>query len=213
MRDTLKLVIKTAALTLAAIVASVVFILLLLSFTAPAAMAKFTGDIGMYNQCAFYDSLAYADGDGKIEYIVDAMNCSVRTENHKKVIRYGTALIADERFEEYCTAQEQWEEENFGKMLESYNQYVYGVISVSYYYDGQTREAIELALSINRTSFEKYNAVTDLVRAVIVTTGESGDKTFAREILADLTALREGGTVADCTSLDEMILSLTQYTD
>ena len=65
MGDTLKLILKTVLLTLAALVASVAVVLLLLSFSAPVAMAKFTGEIGLYNQCAFYDSLVYADGDGE----------------------------------------------------------------------------------------------------------------------------------------------------
>lgn len=212
MRDTLKLILKTVALTLATILASVAIILLLLSFSAPAAMAKFTGDIGMYNQSAFYDSLAYADGEGKIEYIAEAFNYSAMTENHKKVIRYGTAFTEDERFEEYCKAQEEWEKENYGNISESYDQYVYGLISVAYYYEGQSREALELALRVNQTAFDRYNAATDLIREVIISTGNTGDKTFAKEILSELKTLRDGGTIADVSALDEMISTLTQYT-
>lgn len=213
MRDTLKLILKTVALTLATIFASVAIILLLLSFSAPAAMAKFTGDIGLYNQSAFYDSLAYADGGGKIEYIAEAVNYSARTENYKKVIRYGTAFIEDERFEAYCREQEEWEKENYGEISESYDQYVYGLICVAYYYEGQNQEALELALSVNQTGFDRYNAATDLIREVIISTGNTGDKTFAKEILNELKALRDGGAIAETAALDEMISTLTQYTN
>lgn len=213
MRDMMKLVLKTAAITLSAIVFSIVAVLFLLSFTAPAAMAKFTVDIGLYDQCAFFDSIAYADGEGKIDYIAEAFACSARTENYKKIIKYGNLFIADDGFADYCTAKEEWEKENYGEMKESYAQYVYGSISVAYYHNGEESEALELAMSVNKNKFDKYNAITDLVREVILSTGNTGDKTFAREILHRLETLRNGGTIDDVSSLNEMIRTLTQYTE
>ncbi len=61
-RQITKLVIKTMLVTLLSIVGLAVVFFLILSLTAPAAMARHTLDLGMYPQGAWFSTLQYADG-------------------------------------------------------------------------------------------------------------------------------------------------------
>ncbi len=206
-REITKLVFKTMFVTLLSIVGLAVVFFLILSFTAPAAMARLTLDLGMYTQSAWFSALQYADGKGDIENIELAMNCSSLAGDEEGVVRYGSAFIADERFSDYADAREA---EEAGQYSEVYTQYVYGRISVAHYRIGQKTEGLELALSVNQTSFDEYNAVTDLVNEVIV----SGDTEFGGEILTSLSELREAETVdaADAENLAAVIDNLTVFT-
>ena len=206
-RDITKLVFKTMIVTLLSIVGAAIVFFLIISFTAPAAMARLTRDLGMYSQSAWFSSLQYAEGRGDIENIELAMNCAAVAGDEQKVAEYGAMFIADVRFSEYCAAREEAEE---GKFLESYTQYVYGRVSVARYRIGQKQEGLDLALSVNRTSFDEYNAVTDLVNEVIVV----GDKAFGGEILTSLTALRaeESLTGEDEQNLLSVVENLTRFT-
>ncbi len=206
-RDITKLVFKTMIVTLLSIVGAAIVFFLIISFTAPAAMARLTRDLGMYSQSAWFSSLQYAEGRGDIENIELAMNCAAVAGDEQKVAEYGAMFIADARFSEYCAAREEAEE---GEFLESYTQYVYGRVSVARYRIGQKQEGLDLALSVNRTSFDEYNAVTDLVNEVIVV----GDKAFGGEILTSLTALRaeESLTGEDEQNLLSVVENLTRFT-
>lgn len=206
-REITKLVFKTMLVTLLSIVGVAVVFFLIISFTAPAAMARLTRDLGMYSQSAWFSSLQYADGRGDIENIEFAMTCSSLAGDEAGVAEYGVRFIADTRFPEYCAARE---EEEAGKYKESYTQYVYGRVSVAYYRIGQKADGLELSLSANQTTFDAYNAVTDLVNEVIV----SGDREFGGEILVSLTELRTKDSVEadDRKNLDATIENLTRFT-
>lgn len=206
-REITKLVFKTMLVTLLSIVGVAVVFFLIISFTAPAAMARLTRDLGMYSQSAWFSSLQYADGRGDIENIELAMTCSSLAGDEAGVAEYGAAFIADSRFAEYCTARE---EEEAGKYRKSYTQFVYGRVSIAYYRIGEKEDGLELALSVNRTSFDEYNAVTDLVNEVIV----KGDKSFGGEILVSLTELGAADSVAaeDVPHLQSVIDNLTRFT-
>ena len=206
-RQITKLVIKTMLVTLLSIVGLAVVFFLILSLTAPAAMARLTLDLGMYTQSAWFSSLQYADGKGDIENTELAMNCSSLAGDEEGVAEYGAAFIADERFPEYAAAREA---EEAGKYSEVYTQFVYGRVGVAHYRIGQKAEGLELTLSVNRTSFDEYNAVTDLINEVIL----AGDTAFGGEILTSLSELRSAATVAaeDEENLNAAIENLTIFT-
>lgn len=188
-KELASLVLKTILLTLLSIVGVAAVFFFLLSLTAPAAMAKLTLDLGMYKQSAWFAYLQYADGNGNISYIEDAFNRCVYIEYDKGIIEYGTMYIEDERFEEYAAEREE-EEAELG-YLEVYTQYVYGVISVSYYNTEENEMALELALSVNQDTFDEYNAVTDLITEVML----ARDTEYAADIRDALETLQTAGTV------------------
>lgn len=207
-REINKLVMRTMAFTLLTIVGTAVLVFLLLSFVAPAAMARFTCDLGMYKQSAWYSSLQYADGAGDIENAEFAMNCCVLAEDDEGVAKYGAQFIGDKRFQEYSLSREREEAESGKAYLESYTQYVYGLIGVAYYRIGRSEEAVRLTLSINETEFAEYNAVNDLVTEAII----KSDKAFATSILTKLSARKETGAYEDTEYLDATIETLKKFT-
>lgn len=151
--------------TLVAALVVLFVVFLILSFVAPAAMSRLTGDIGMYKCSAWYASLQYADGAGDIEYAERAMEMSARAGNEEGVVRYGVAFLSDERFSTYCAEKESSEEYI---LPEKYGQHVYGRVGVAHYRVGHKDEGLELVFSVNTESFDKYNAVTDLGYEIIV---------------------------------------------
>ncbi len=205
-REITKLALKTVAITLLSIIGVALIIFLMLSFTAPAAMARLTRDLTMYKTSAWYSSLQYADGRGDIENIELAMNCCALAGDDEGVVKYGVKFIEDSRFETYCAQREEAEKDLGYK--ETYTQYVYGTVSVAYYGAGEGEKGIDLAIAANSSSFSEYNAVTDLVNEVIL----AGDKTFASAILTRLTTLKESGGIADMQYLDKTIENLTMFT-
>lgn len=204
-REITKLVLKATLVTLLSIVSLVLVLLMLLSFTAPAAMARLTRDLGMYQQSAWYSSLQYAEGNGDISNIEMSMNCCALVGDEEGVIKYGVQFIEDQRFEAHCA---QREAEEAGKYDELYTQYVYGRIGLAYYRTQQKQAALDLALSVNINTFDEYNAVTDLVNEVIL----KQDKVFGAEILTKLSVLRNTGSVSDAQYLDATIQNLTVFT-
>ncbi|MBQ9081856.1 MAG: hypothetical protein IJY26_04430 [Clostridia bacterium] len=204
-REITKLAIKAMFITLLSIVGAAFAVVLFLSFSAPAAMARLTLDIGMYEQSAWYSSRQYDEGEGDIEHIELAFNCSVLAGDTEGVVEYGTAFIEDARFMEYAKQKETQES---GKYKESYIQYVYGQVSVAYYRTENKTKAEALALSVNTQTFDEYNAVTDLINEVIL----SGDKIFAEDILSSLTDLQATGNVKNTQYLTKAVNNLKLFT-
>ncbi|MBP5242184.1 MAG: hypothetical protein J6Z36_00655 [Clostridia bacterium] len=211
MNDIIKTICKTVALTLFSVIIVVAFVLLLLSFVVPSAMGRFTGDLGMHDQSAWFYAQQYGNGKGNVEYIARAVEqASYVDDNYKKVVEYGEKLLQDERFATYAA---QWVEIRVAAdpnyvITENYGQMIYGKIGVAYYAEGEKTKALEVVFSVNQTEFDKFNAVTDLVFEVIL----SGDKAFASDILRELTSLQASGNVHDAVNLQNMIKCLTDFT-
>lgn len=176
-------------------------LMLLLVFTAPGAVATLTHSMGMYGQSAWLASMQYADGKGDVSYIADAMLYSIEQKNDEKIVEYGTVLIADARFPEYCK-----EVQGAG---ETFDQFVYGRIGISYYRLNQKEKGVETVFSAIGTEFPHSNAVADLVYVVIV----GQDKDTAATILSELIGLKDSGKITDGTSLEQLIVSLENFTD
>lgn len=196
MRFTWKDILKPVLITLLCAVIAVAFVLLMLSFFAPIAMARFVGSMGMYEQSAWFCEVQYADGKGDVECLYDAMKYSLQGGDHKMVITYGERLAKDSRFETLCEKKDEGKTEE----EEGFYQQIYGRISVSYYRLNEKEKALETAFSVNQTEFEKYNAVTDLLFYAI---GEN-DKDFIQELASRLSDLDESDTVTVETNLKEL---------
>jgi hypothetical protein len=200
--DWLKMIGKTVLMTVAAFAVVCIFILGLLTFTAPVAMSRFTRRMGLYGQSAWYSSLQYTYS-GELVYLYDAMNISVSGGKDKNVIRYGEQLVQADGFEAYCTASDEAE-----TPVEGRYQYVYGRLSVAYYNLGEGDKSLELAFSVNEATFTRYNAVSDLVYQVEYI---DGDKEFAGKILEKLKDEAYAEGIEDDTCLNEMILQLSKF--
>lgn len=201
--DWLKMIGETVLITVAAFAAVIILIVLLLSFTAPVAMARLTYSMGMYGQSAWYSSLQYSYS-GEVAYLFDAMNTSVTAGKDKNVIRYGEKLVVAEGFEDYCNQIDESRE----NLIERQYQYVYGCICIAYYNIGQGEEGLSLALSVNADTFERYNAVTDLVyQAEYI----ERDKDFLKTVLERLQSPEYTAGIEDDECLQEMILQLSEF--
>ena len=176
-REMIKLIAETVFITVAAFFVVVAFLFLLLTFTAPAAMAKLTGNLGMYRQSAWYSSMQYSYSKD-VSYISDAFNYGVMAEDNQLVIEYGTTFIQAEGFEEYCDRTDERLQ-----YAEGYEQYVYGTVSIAYYDSDDKDNALRIALQATKEEFEYYNAVTDLLYRAVY---EEKDKEFANTVLAEV---------------------------
>jgi hypothetical protein len=198
----MKMIGQTVLATVASFFAVCLFLFLLLTFTAPLSMSRFTKNMGFYGQSAWYSSLQYAYS-GNLDYLYDAMNLSVEGGKNKNVIRYGERLIATEGFQNYCEQRDEGQQ-----IIETSYQYVYGRICVAYYNIGQGEKGLELALSVNADEFVRYNAVADLVyQAEYI----ARDKAFVAEILEKLEDEEYTEGIEDETCLDEMRLQLRKF--
>lgn len=177
-------------------------LLLILAFTAPGAVAVLTYNMGMYGQSAWLASMQYADGKGDVSYIADAMRYSIEQKNYEMVVEYGNQLVADARFADYCAEIQNGEGETF-------DQFVYGQISISYYRLSKNDEAVETAFSAIGESFPHSNAVADLVYVVVI----NQDKDMAKAILTQLVELRDSSRIKDDSSLTQLVVSLKNFTD
>lgn len=178
------------------------FLILLLVFTAPGAVATLTHSMGMYGQSAWLASVQYADGKGDISYIADAMTYSIEQKNDEKIVEYGERLLADARFAEYCETRD-------AEGAETYDQFVYGQLGIAYYRLEEKEKAVEKVFSAIGSEFSQTNAVTDLTYVVIV----NRDRETAKDILDGVLALQESGKIEDDTYLSKLASSLKKFTE
>jgi hypothetical protein len=198
----MKMIGKTVLATVASFFAVCVFLFLLLTFTAPVSMSRFTKSMGFYGQSAWYAALQYSYS-GDLDYLYDALNISVAGGKDKNVIRYGEQLVEADGFKTYCEQRDEGKD-----VIEASYQYVYGRISVAYYNIGEGEKGLEVALSANTDEFVRYNAVADLVYQAEFNTH---DKEFLQKILEKLEDKEYTEGIEDDTCLNEMRSQLRKF--
>lgn len=175
-----KLIAKTAAYTLAAVIAAALILFGVVSLAAPSAMASFTDALGMDGACAYY-SVEAADRSGATDDLALAAERSYAAEHYEDAAVCGTRLLGAADFADYCALRDA---ATAGSSLigGSYAQYAAGITASAQYYIGEKAEALSTAMNALGGGFPQNNAVVYLVDAA----QGNGDVSFCADILSAL---------------------------
>lgn len=155
-----KVVLRTLLTTLLAIIILVSALILLLCLAFPSTMMDITYKMGMNDASVKYAMRAYKQS-GSVQYVAFATETAIGADDYADIERCGLQLIADEDFTLYC------ESRNVGLDLDTtkitYQQYVYGQVSVAQYRLDKKTEAQETAFKGVGSTFPQNNAVVGLM--------------------------------------------------
>lgn len=179
-----KLIAKTAAVTLACIIALMLVLFGVFTVLFPSVMLRITDLCGMEKACTQYAVSVYSRSK-EIDDLANVVERGYVSASWKIVSEYGEKLLARADFYDYCAAEdEKSDAEEDGRITSSYAQYMTGLVSVGKYRTGDGKGAMETAFLLNRNSFPENNAVVTLAMSVI----ERGDAVFASELLSECKA-------------------------
>ncbi len=155
-----KTILKTVLITLSCLI---VFEFLLFGFlylVVPSSIVKMSDDLGLVNlemsaREREYKRLVKKEDDA-FEYLVELVEFACINDKYSKINEYGEELISSSNFEIYAQTTNKT----------NYKQSIYGYISVAKYRLGNLQEGVDLAVSINKSSFTKNNAVVYLIMDV-----------------------------------------------
>lgn len=167
-----KVIMRAACSSLAAIIGLIGAMILILCFLSPWTMMKITYDLGMDGASIRNAKRAY-NMRGEVYYVAFATDVAIGKGDDEKVVECGTLFIADEDFSQYCTEKTAQLTELGG----SYDQYVYGQVSLAQYRQGDKDGAVATAFSGLNGEFLENNAVVAvLVTALSAADSETVDK-------------------------------------
>ena len=175
-----KLIAKTAAYTLVAVIAAALILFGVVSLAAPSAMASFTDALGMDGACAAY-SVAAAEKSGKTEDLAIAVERSYNSGRFEAAASCGEELLARDDFAQYCSSRNEEEADN--PLLGDTAQYLTGIVAVSQYRTGAG--GLDTAFGALGGSFPEKNAVVILADAAMAL----GDKEFCLQIVDRLSSV------------------------
>ena len=175
-----KVIIRTFLSTLAAI--ALLFGIMLLALVAffPSTMMELTYNLGMDASSIRYAERAY-DWHKDEYFIAHAMETAIGMKDTEKIEKCGERFIADEKFDEYCAAQNKRLPES---VTLTYEQYVYGQVCVAKYENGDKVDAVARAFELT-VGFPQNNAVV----AVLYTAIADGDTTTIQWIREKMNGL------------------------
>lgn len=166
-----KIVIKTALITLASVIAVLALAFGVASLAFPKGMSKMCEDMGNYKLAASYAERQYGYS-GSTEDLYRCARLYIRIGDRDNTIKYCEELVQKQDFKEVC-----------GDNV----QYVYSNYSTDLYLSGKTDEAIAVAEKSVEDGFEIPNAYADLtVKAV-----ENSDKEFGADLYASFLKIEE----------------------
>ena len=176
LRKMSKVILKTALKTLLIVAVIVLVAFGVASLGFPSEMAGLCEKSGNYSMATGYASLSYTYSKD----VNDLNRCftdSISAKNDNDIAKFGSQLIADEKFAEVC--------ENAEKLVETdYKQYVYGRVAAAKYRSGKKDEALEFATKAMEgvQTFPNGNALTYLSLQVI----NGNDKDTANKLIAEV---------------------------
>ena len=177
-----KVILKTALITLAAILVLALMLYGILSLFVPSAMVSLTDKLGMDGACARY-SIAVYNKTEQIDDLAYAVERNYNAERYEQAAEYGILLLEHDEFAGYCAERESGMEKQ-----NSYAQFASGIVSVSLYRTGDKEGALRVAFDAVATSFPTGNAVVYLLA---VAYDEAQDKEMCGYILNSLQGLQD----------------------
>ena len=186
-----KLILKTALITLACIIALALLLFGVFSLFFPSVMVSVTGGLGMDGACASYSVSVYKHTD-EIGDLALAVERSYYAERYGDAAEYGAVLLGRDDFPSYCSALDAADGKlgtADSRVEGASDQYFAGIVSVSQYKQGAAA-AIDTAFgALANNSFGKGNAVVFLTGVAMA----QEDKDFCKEILYRLSSLHPTG--------------------
>ena len=157
-----KLILKTALITLACVLALALLLFGVFSLFVPSVMVSLTDKLGMESACARYSAAVY-EKSGAIDDLAVAVERNYGAGRYEAAAEYGTELLQRDDFDSYSAARDA---DSLG-LTASYAQYAAGIVSVSQYYSGDTDAAIRTAFDACGIAFPQNNAVVYLIDATM----------------------------------------------
>ncbi len=199
-----KLIAKTAAITVAAVIAAALILFGAAGLIFPASLASLTDSLGMDGASAYY-SVAAAERSGSAEDLAVAAERSFLSRHYEDAVSCGEKLLVHEDFSEYCSGRDSAQAEDFS-VAGTYEQYVTGIVASSLYHCGDKAKALETAVSRLGGGFPENNAVVYLADAAIA----AHDADFCSEIGSAVAELKPS-SVEDLSYLKEFVSYLEKY--
>lgn len=150
-----KLILKTALITLAALIVASLMVFSLWILCSPQSMASACEKTGNY-------SFAVMCADLRFKYTKNADDLARCAEDgilsgkDKHIISYGEKLVLHEDYNTVCERKDKkLSESEYGNYTLSYNSYIRGHLAAAQYRAGETDKAIETAAGGGSRSFNK----------------------------------------------------------
>lgn len=178
-----KLIVKTAAITLACIIALALILFGVFSLFFPSVMVAVTDKLGMEAASASYSVSQYKKS-GAIEDLSVAVKRSYAVGHYGDAADYGNILINDEGFTAFCDAADAQMSPAEELIMGNTAYYYIGITVASQYFVGSD-VAIDTAFGALGDSFTENNPVVFLVNAA----KEREDKEFCGQVLERLNTL------------------------
>ena len=148
-----KLIAKTAAITLACIIAVLLLLFGIFSLFVPSVMVSVTDALGMEGPCASYSVSVYKK-TGKTEDLAPAVERSYLAGHYADAAEFGLKLLAAEDFSSYCLAEDESAGTASQVLRGTSLQYYTGITAVSLYFVSDER-SVDTAFGAVEGSFPR----------------------------------------------------------
>lgn len=201
-----KLILKTAAVTLAAIVSVALIVFGIVSLAFPSAMVTFTDKLGMESAAAYYSVSVY-DKSGEIGDLAEAVERSYNAKHYRDAAEYGNLLLGNEDFLTYSASRDASDSDSgLSDITGGYAQYARGIVCSAEYFTGKKEAALKTAFGGLNGNFPKNNAVVYLT----ATAQSEDDREFCEEIAEELAKISPEAE-EDAERLTDFLAGLKEY--
>lgn len=170
-----KLVLKTVAITFAALVAACAAIYAFVAFVSPKTLAKFWANAGNYSYSVKYYEKQYEKSETVSDLATLCAKIDVKDDS-ARAVKYLAIFTDNEEFTAFCDE----EDKNGGYTMTSY-EYYYGMYSVAEYYESGIIAAVNVAKRAVEKEYSDNNAFYIIMSEVKGLTENDG-KTIAETI-------------------------------
>ncbi len=189
-----KLVVKTVAITVAAIIVLSAAVYLTLALCLPKTLANGWKNMGNYSLAAKYYEKQYNKSEDVEDLAVLCIYLDVKTDS-ARAEKYLKLLTGRDDFKNYCEN----EDNNGGYNMTSY-EYYYGKFAVSTYYEKGIDAAVKVASEAVSAGYSEHNAFYILLIDVETLTESDGGKLSAA--ITDIKSGLTGETEIDFADRD-----------
>ena len=191
-----KIILKTALITISALILSAVAVFSLWILISPQSMVTVSEQICNYSFAATCADIKYRYS-GEEEFLIISAEDAILAENNTKIVKFCSNFVGYERFEEICREKdEQFKNGEFKLYTKDYRSYIFGSLSAAQYEKDDLDGAISNAAKGGAKSFVN----------LILKVGEKKDKPAAKKIIPALDGIIGNGetTAEDAEMLEDL---------
>lgn len=149
-----RIIIKTSLITFGIVAGIAVVVFAVLSLGFPSTMAGWCEQSGNYSFAVRYAALSYSYS-GDVSDLARCANDAVLAQDNSLIIKYGTLLIDDEDFDDYCQTADGEFSEKYPGISYSYRQYIYAVVAGACYENVDLQTALGFAIEALDEGFNR----------------------------------------------------------